>query len=108
MKLPTSIGNSSLLTLCLAVSIPSYVNAYTVRFPPTRGGMPTNARRSAETSATTTTMMMFNEDTPDPTTFREAEVLGLRLMQEGNFQEALVGTKFPVDSFAVYMLGRSK
>ena len=70
--------------------------------------MPTNARRSAETSATTTTMMMFNEDTPDPTTFREAEVLGLRLMQEGNFQEALVGTKFPVDNFAVYMLGRSK
>jgi hypothetical protein len=36
-------------------------------------------------------MMMLTEDTSDPTTFREAEVLGLRLMQEGNFQEALVG-----------------
>jgi hypothetical protein len=30
---------------------------------------------------------------PEPvlTTFREAEVLGLRLMQEGNYQEALNG-----------------
>ena len=37
-------------------------------------------------------MSMSNEDIPDPTTFREAEVLGLRLMQEGRFEEALVGT----------------
>jgi hypothetical protein len=34
---------------------------------------------------------MTYEDAPDPTTFREAEILGLRLMQEGNFKEALVG-----------------
>jgi hypothetical protein len=34
---------------------------------------------------------MMYEDTPDPTTFREAEILGLRLMQEGSFEEALVG-----------------
>ena len=46
--------------------------------------------RPAET--TVTTMMMSTEDAPVPTTFREAEVLGLRLMQEGNFEEALIGT----------------
>jgi hypothetical protein len=39
-----------------------------------------------------TSMMMTNEDIPDPSTFREAEVLGLRLMQEGSFDDALVGT----------------
>lgn len=41
---------------------------------------------------TTTNVMMSTEDVaPDPTTFREAEVLGLRLMQEGNFEQALIG-----------------
>jgi len=44
-------------------------------------------------------MMMSAEDAPNPTSFREAEVLGLRLMQEGNFEEALVafqkGMKLP-------------
>merc|ERR1711865_923547 len=43
--------------------------------------------------------MGTNEDIPDPTTFREAEVLGLRLMQEARFEEALVafqkGMKLP-------------
>ncbi len=29
---------------------------------------------------------------PQPTNFREAEVLGLRLMQEGQFEQALTGT----------------
>ena len=29
---------------------------------------------------------------PEPTTFREAELLGLRQMQEGNYEEALKGT----------------
>ena len=37
-------------------------------------------------------MSMSNEEIPEPTNFREAEVLGLRLMQEGRFDEALVGT----------------
>ena len=32
------------------------------------------------------------EPNTSPTTFREAEVLGLRLMQEGNYEEALRGT----------------
>jgi hypothetical protein len=46
----------------------------------------------AAASATTFLEMVNPEEQPDPTTFREAEVLGLRLMQEGNFGEALVGT----------------
>jgi hypothetical protein len=46
--------------------------------------------RAAETA--TTSIQMTYEETPDPTTFREAEILGLRFMQEGNFEEALVGT----------------
>jgi len=53
--------------------------------------------RPAESSSTT--VQMATDDTPNPTTFREAEVLGLRLMQEGNFEEALVafqkGMKLP-------------
>eukprot|EP00526_Cylindrotheca_closterium_P022499 CAMPEP_0113643144 /NCGR_PEP_ID=MMETSP0017_2-20120614/22678_1 /TAXON_ID=2856 /ORGANISM="Cylindrotheca closterium" /LENGTH=186 /DNA_ID=CAMNT_0000554629 /DNA_START=282 /DNA_END=842 /DNA_ORIENTATION=+ /assembly_acc=CAM_ASM_000147 len=44
-------------------------------------------------------MQMSTEQFPDPTTFREAEILGLRLMQEGNFEEALLafqmGMKLP-------------
>ena len=39
-----------------------------------------------------TLRMTESSETPSPTTFREAEVLGLRLMQEGNYQEALDGT----------------
>ena len=35
--------------------------------------------------------MTASEEDTKPTTFREAEVLGLRLMQEGQFDEALKG-----------------
>lgn len=53
----------------------------------------------AHTAAVTSMMMITNEDIPDPSTFREAEVLGLRLMQEGDFEDALVafqkGMKLP-------------
>jgi hypothetical protein len=45
--------------------------------------------RNAETSRTS--IQMTAEKSPAPSTFREAEVLGLRFMQEGNFEEALVG-----------------
>lgn len=38
-----------------------------------------------------TLRMAESSETPSPSTFREAEVLGLRLMQEGNYQEALDG-----------------
>ena len=38
--------------------------------------------------------LLMNEEgnAPAPTSFREAEVLGLRLMQDGNFEDALEGT----------------
>jgi hypothetical protein len=38
----------------------------------------------------TTRLTMFNKT---PTTFREAEVLGLKLMQEQKYAEALEGTR---------------
>ena len=63
------------------------VNAYSI---PRVSRTPKRTCRSAESALTS--MSMTNEDTPDPTTFREAEVLGLRMMQEGKFDEALVGT----------------
>ena len=78
MKIP-------LLTVIAVVSAP-ICNAYVL--PSAR--VPPLTFRPAET--TSTTVRMTANDAPNPTTFREAEVLGLRLMQEGNFEEALVGT----------------
>lgn len=78
---PNVIG--ALAVLLTAAPVASYTVRYSRTSPP-------STLRSAE--AAVTTMMMSAEDAPDPTNFREAEVLGLRLMQEGNFDEALVGT----------------
>jgi len=79
--------------LWVAVLLPTNTDAYSPLFPSTRGRVVSQqSPRSVRILATTTTMRMLTEETPDPSTFREAEVLGLRLMQEGNFQEALVGT----------------
>ena len=39
------------------------------------------------------TSLQMGEDSTKMTTFREAEVLGLRLMQEGQFEDALKGKK---------------
>jgi hypothetical protein len=108
MKCSSSLATSYAvlaLVVLAAVSIPSGTEAYTVRFGSTitRGNVSPSSVRSAEkssstasttitsSSATTTMMRMLTDETPDPSTFREAEVLGLRLMQEGSFQEALVG-----------------
>mmetsp|Transcript_1131 Transcript_1131/g.2505 ORF Transcript_1131/g.2505 Transcript_1131/m.2505 type:complete len:206 (-) Transcript_1131:143-760(-) len=70
------------------------VEAYTV---PRVSRTPFVTCRSAESAATS--MSMEYEELPEPTNFREAEVLGLRLMQEGRFEEALVafekGMKLP-------------
>lgn len=79
----------------LASSTPCH--GYTVPYPTKSPSVPSQNVRPAET--TSTSMMMSAEDTQDPTTFREAEVLGLRLMQEGNFKEALVGRLGPDGSF---------
>lgn len=38
------------------------------------------------------TTLWMSDSPPPPTTFREAEVLGLRLMQEGDYEGALDGT----------------
>jgi len=83
----TALSMAMAIIVVLATTTP-FCHSYTVQH--SRPGTPLTFRVAAET--TSTTMMMSAEDAPDPTSFREAEVLGLRLMQEGNFDEALVGT----------------
>jgi hypothetical protein len=72
----------------LAVSLLSSSAGYTIPGP----SAASRTFRSAESA--TTSMQMSANEVPDPSTFREAEILGLRLMQEGNFDQALVGTLF--------------
>lgn len=74
------------LSIALVIAL-TYVDAYLI---PRVSKTPKITYRSAETAITS--VSMTNEDIPDPISFREAEVLGLRLMQEGRFDEALVGT----------------
>lgn len=92
----TSIWRGSIflglsITLVLVISC---VDGYSI---PRVSRTPKITYRSAESAVTS--MSMSNEEIPDPTTFREAEVLGLRLMQEERFDEALVafqkGMKLP-------------
>lgn len=46
----------------------------------------------SRTSNGNTALLMTEEpEVSQPTTFREAEVLGLKLMQEGNYEDALKG-----------------
>lgn len=78
---------SAFLVLSIAlVLVSTFLEAYTI---PRVSRTPFVTYRSAE--AAITSMSMSNEEIPEPTNFREAEVLGLRLMQEGRFDEALVG-----------------
>jgi hypothetical protein len=77
------VGSCLLLGLAFAVS---GCQGYTI---PRTSSTPKLTYRAAETA--TTSIQMTYDEAPDPTTFREAEILGLRLMQEGNFAEALVG-----------------
>lgn len=60
-------------------------------FAPTRAGtmMGSNPVRTA--AATLTTLTMSGIEEASPSTFREAEVLGLKLMQEQKYEEALKG-----------------
>jgi len=95
--MPLICRGSAFIWVCIAlvlVVIITYVDAYSI---PRVSRTPKITYRSAESAITS--MSMTNEDIPDPTTFREAEVLGLRLMQEGRFDEALVafqkGMKLP-------------
>jgi hypothetical protein len=76
---------TQLVVALLSAAAVSTSNAYMVpKLPAQRPGL----FRQAETAL----QMTIEQDAPVPTSFREAEVLGLRLMQEGNFQDALVGT----------------
>ena len=48
---------------------------------------------TAKQTATTPLTMIGTGEEAIPSTFREAEVLGLKLMQEEKYEEALKGTK---------------
>jgi len=76
----------SIVLVVLAIS--HNVDAFSI---PRVSRTPQITYRSAETAVTS--MSMTNDNIPDPISFREAEVLGLRLMQEGSFEEALVAFK---------------
>mmetsp|Transcript_55403 Transcript_55403/g.62725 ORF Transcript_55403/g.62725 Transcript_55403/m.62725 type:complete len:178 (+) Transcript_55403:172-705(+) len=79
--------------------IRSFVGVNALIIPRVVRNTPKLTHRVALETTTITSMMMIDEDIPDPSTFREAEVLGLRLMQEGSFEDALVafqkGMKLP-------------
>merc|ERR1712194_882433 len=87
-------GSVFLLLSIALFLVATYVEAYSI---PRVSRTPRITYRSAESAVTT--MSMSNEEIPEPTNFREAEVLGLRLMQEGRFGEALIafekGMKLP-------------
>lgn len=92
MVLPLALGIVAIAMVMSAMtSSPlstAVVQAYNIpRVSNTPKGLSNRAAASA-----TTFLEMVNYEQPDPSTFREAEILGLRLMQEGNFAEALVGT----------------
>ncbi len=82
------ISHQKIFLLAIAVLQASSTNAFTVNTP-----LNQNCIQSASRFSTS----LFGEDevsapaTPTPQTFREAEVLGLRLMQEGQYEEALKG-----------------
>lgn len=82
----TTTTTMMMVLLVAALAASTVCHGYTI---PRTSNTPKLTYRAAETA--TTSIQMTYEETPDPTTFREAEILGLRLMQEGNFEEALVG-----------------
>lgn len=71
---------------CLVLTV-NVSNGYVIP-PRMQKSSPTFWRAESATIA----RQMASEDMPTPSTFREAEILGLRLMQEGKFQDALTGT----------------
>mmetsp|Transcript_5086 Transcript_5086/g.10761 ORF Transcript_5086/g.10761 Transcript_5086/m.10761 type:complete len:209 (-) Transcript_5086:215-841(-) len=55
--------------------------------------MPARSLFGAQRAGASTLLMTEEANVPAPTSFREAEVLGLKLMQEGNFEDALAAFK---------------
>ena len=53
---------------------------------------PSGISWTTATQRCSTVALNMADSVPEPATFREAEVLGLRLMQEGDYQGALDGT----------------
>jgi hypothetical protein len=81
-----------LLSLCCYGT--KYMNAFTSTpfgmIRPTNSGIVNNIS-SLKHPSTTPLTMTGADDELNPSTFREAEVLGLKLMQERKYREALNG-----------------
>lgn len=78
-------------TTCCLVLMAMMMGKPLMSFSPIR--MPSRSTVFGAPRAGTGPLLMTEEDqAPAPTSFREAEVLGLKLMQEGNFEEALTST----------------
>lgn len=70
-----------------ASSAPAFVSS-----PNTATTRGNNGIGGGSGASTNTALLMTEEpQAAQPTTFREAEVLGLKLMQEGNYEDALKG-----------------
>lgn len=86
-----------LLLLLLVGPIPKGTNAF---MAPTITG--TIIGNNPVRAATLTTLTMTGTEEASPSTFREAEVLGLKLMQERKYEEALKGASFSL-SFSLFV-----
>jgi hypothetical protein len=87
MMMTTTMTMLVLLLLLLLGMMPEGANAFMA--PTTTGTIIGN---NPVRAATLTTLTMTGTEGASPSTFREAEVLGLKLMQERKYEEALKGT----------------
>lgn len=71
-----------LMSVCLLSTLPTTTFAWVVK----------PSSWTAATQRMSTVSLNMADSAPEPTTFREAEILGLRLMQDGDYQGALDGT----------------
>jgi len=97
---PPSLLLASLLLLligllCSSSSNCNHAAGRVVAFTSTPFGVRPDAKlppNAPASSSSATTLTMTTQGNASPSTFREAEVLGLKLMQEQKYEEALKGT----------------
>jgi len=90
----TTIQQPSLLFLAAALLVVLLISSNINNHGGVSAAFTTTAPFGVDTktaAASTVTLTMTTEDDVSPSTFREAEVLGLKLMQEQKYEEALKG-----------------
>jgi hypothetical protein len=84
----------------MTVSSSSMATAFTTPFGQSWGhrslSTATTTSRKADAAGTARSMAEDDSSSPQPRTFREAEILGLKRMQQGDYKEALNGMYFVV------------